>query len=393
MREFVIHSGRVIAPEGILDGGSMHVRGKRIAHVSAERLYVPGAQEIDAKGRYVSPGFIDIHVHGGDGAYFAQGTVDAFETVTKLHCQYGVTSLQVTPSALPFEGFETLFQGYRQWLAEDRSGGSEILGIHLEGPFFNLEQRGAQPPQFIRDPTPEDITYLLDNADIINEMTIAPEVPGALDVIRALSSHGILMSAGHSNAREADMLKAIEAGLRHVTHIYSGMSSMVRVGPWRVPGVLEVGLTHPDLTIEMISDGCHLPATLLKLIVRCRGTDRICIVSDAIRAAGLEDGFQFAFDGQDAVVDQGVAIMADQTCFVGSVQPVGRMVRNILDLVGTTLLETIGMATTVPAKVIGVDNRKGKLAVDMDADVIIFDDEIKYNMTMVGGEIVYQDDL
>jgi N-acetylglucosamine-6-phosphate deacetylase len=393
MKETVIHSGRVIAPEGILDGGSVHIRDNRIARVSAERLYVPGAVEIDAKGRYVSPGFVDIHVHGGDGAYFPQGTPDAFEAVTKLHCRYGVTSLQVTPAALPFEGFATLFTGYRQWLEEGRSGGADILGIHLEGPFFNLAQRGAQPPQFIRDPTADDIAYLLDNADIINEMTIAPEVPGALEMIRALSDHGILMSAGHSDAREVDMLKAIDAGLRHVTHIYSGMSSMIRVGPWRVPGVLEVGLTHPDLTIEMIADGCHLPATLLKLITRCRGTDRICIVSDAIRGAGLPEGLEFAFEGQEAIVEQGVAIMADRTCFVGSIQPVGRMVGNVLRLVGTSLIETVAMATSIPAKVIGVDDRKGSLRTDKDADVTIFDDDINCNMTMVGGEIVYQNDL
>jgi N-acetylglucosamine-6-phosphate deacetylase len=168
---------------------------------------------------------------------------------------------------------------------------------------------------------------------------------------------------------------------------------MIRVGPWRVPGVLEVGLTHPDLTLEMIADGCHLPATLLKLIVRCRGTDRICIVSDAIRGAGLPEGLEFSFDGQAAIVEQGVAQMADRSCFVGSVQPVGRMVGNVLRLVGTSLLETIAMATSIPAKVIGVDDRKGSLEPVKDADVTIFNDEIEFNMTMVGGEIVHQKDL
>ena len=393
VQEYLIYGGRVVSPEGVWENGSVHVRDERIAQVSKERLYVPGAKEIDARGRYVTPGLIDIHVHGGDGAYFSQSTVEAFETVAKLHCQYGVTALQVTPSALPFEGFEKLIAAYRQWVEEDRSGGSELLGIHLEGPFFSMEQRGAQPPQFIREPTSDDAAYLLDNADIINEMTIAPEVPGALELIRTLSSHGILVSSGHTDAREEDMLKAIDAGLRHVTHIYSGMSSMVRIGPWRVPGALEVGLTHPDLTIEMIGDLRHLPVTLVNLIIRARGTDRICLVSDALRAAGKPEGFRFLSDGQEVVVEEGVAMMADHTCFAGSIQPVGRMLRNMVQTVGVPFLEALGMTTTVPARILGIDERKGKLATDMDADITIFDEDFNYHLTMVGGEIVHQQDL
>lgn len=393
MQDTIIYNGRVITPAGLWDGGSVRVRGNKIAEVSKQRIYMPGAREIDAKGRYVSPGFVDIHVHGGGGEWFSNPSPDAFEQIAKLHCQYGVTALQVTPSALPMEDLTKIFAAYRQWLAEGRTGGSELIGIHLEGPFFNMEQRGAQPPQFIRPPTKEDAKVLLDNADVIKEMTIAPEVPGALELIRELAANGIVMAAGHTNAREDDMLKAIDAGLTHVTHVYSAMSMVVRIGPWRVPGVLEVALTHPALTLEMISDGCHLPATLLKLITRARGTDRIAIVSDALHAAGLPEGLRFDFDGQAAIVDQGVAIMADYTCFVGSIQPVGRMLRNVLKLTDVPFLEVVNMATSVPAKIVHVDDRKGKLVPGMDADITMFDDEIAFAMTMVGGEIVYAKSL
>lgn len=383
----------MIAPEGIWDGGAVHVRGQKIVAVSREPLTVPGAQVMHAAGRYVSPGFVDIHIHGGNGYRFSDCTLEAFEAITRLHARYGVTSLQATPSALPFEAFQPLFATYRAWLREGRGGGSEILGIHLEGPFFSMEQRGAQPPQFIRPPTPEDTRLILDNADIIREMTIAPEVPGALEMIRELASHGIVVAAGHTAAKEPEILRAVEAGLSHVSHIYSGMSSMVRVGPWRVPGMLEVGLTHPALTVEMIADGKHLPPTLMKLVVRARGIDRTAIVSDAIQAAGLPEGTRFLSDGQEVFVEDGVAIMGDRTCFAGSIQPVGRMVHNVIELVGLPLREAVRMATEVPARIIHVDDRKGKLAAGMDADITIFDDEIAFALTMVRGEIVYREGI
>ncbi len=389
MADILIRDGRVITDEGIWDGGSVHIRGDKIANVAKGMLHVPGAKVIEAAGRYVSPGFIDIHVHGGDGAAFSDATLDAFEKITRFYARYGVTALQATPSALPLEGMREVLEAYREWRRQPGGGGSAILGVHLEGPYFSMEQKGAQPPQYIRNPGAEDFALLLDNTDIITEVTLAPEIPGALELTRQLAARGVVVAAGHSSAKEYEILPAIEAGLSHVAHIYSSMSTVIREGPWRVPGLLEVGLTHPALTGEMIADGKHLPPTLMRLIVRCRGTDRLCMVSDAMRAAGGPEGVKFASEGAEIIIEDGVAIMADRTCFAGSITPLGRMVRNVIQLIDMPLLEAVKMAARVPAQVLRIANRKGRLAPGLDADVVIFDDDINIWLTMVGGEIVY----
>jgi N-acetylglucosamine-6-phosphate deacetylase len=390
MTDILIRGGRVITDEGIWDGGTVHLRGGKIVQVSRGALQVAGAQVIDAAGKYVSPGFIDIHVHGALEATFSDATMEAFEKITRFYARYGVTALQCTPSALPLEEMRAVIAAFRQWKREGRHGGSEMLGIHFEGPYFNQAQRGAQPPQYIRNPGPEDFKLMLENTDVITEVTLAPEIPGAIELTKELVARGVLVSAGHSNGRDYELNPAIEAGVSHVTHIYSGCSMVIREGPYRVPGLVEVGLTHPKLTVEMIADGKHLPPTLMKLIVRARGLDRLCIVSDAIRAAGGPEGVRFMSDSAEVVIQDGVAMAADMSCFHGSITPLGWMVYNLIKLVELPLLDAVRLATRNPAKILHVDDRKGRLAAGMDADVAIFDEQINVAMTIVGGEIVYK---
>lgn len=389
MTDTVIIGGRVILDGILLDGGSVHLRGSKIAAVSMGPLHIPGATVIDAAGRYVSPGFIDLHVHGALQRSFSDATIESFDILTRFYARYGITALQATPSALPLAGMRRVLDAYRKWRDGKYRGGSEILGVHLEGPYFSQEQRGAQPPRYIRAPGSDDLALLRDNLDIITEISLAPEVPGNVALTRELSSHGVVVAAAHSAAKEYEILPAIEAGLSHVTHIYSGSSMVIREGPYRVPGLVEVGLTHPALTVEMIADGKHLPPTLMRLITRARGTDRTCIVSDAISAAGRPEGERFESEGAEVVIQDGVAMMADMTCFAGSITPLGRMVYNLMTLIDMPLLEAVKMATVVPARVLHIENRKGRLAPGLDADVVIFDEQINVDKTIVSGQVVY----
>jgi N-acetylglucosamine-6-phosphate deacetylase len=375
-----------------MDPGVVQITEGRVLSVSAEDLRDIEGPELDAHGMYLSPGFIDIHVHGGAGADFSDGTLEAFETITQFYPRRGVTALQVTPAALPLEDTVRVLEVTRQWLQEGSRPGSRILGVHLEGPFLNIEQSGAQPPDNVGAPVPAHVERLLGFDDVITEMTLAPELPGAIDLIRELKRRGILVAAGHSQAREEHVVAAIEAGLSHTSHIYSSMSTVVRDGPWRVPGLLETTLVYDELTTEMIADGRHLPPTLMRLVYKCKGPDRLSLVSDAMRGAGGAEGDEFEFAGQKVIVEDGVAMLPSRVAFAGSVTPLDTAVRNVVNYLGISVEDAIRMVTRNPAALLGIEDRKGSIEPGMDADLTLLDDDMEVHATIIGGEVVYTRD-
>jgi N-acetylglucosamine-6-phosphate deacetylase len=385
----VIYNARVITPRGILDCGVVRIEDGRITSVSADGLRGAPCPAIDAQGRYLAPGFIDIHVHGGAGADFSDGTMEAYETITQFYPSRGVTALQVTPAALPLDETIEILKLTRRWMHEDIRGGSIVLGVHLEGPFLNIEQSGAQPPENVGAPLPAQVEHLLRYDDVITEMTLAPELPGALALIRDLKRRGILVAAGHSQAREKDVLAAIEAGLSHTSHIYSSMSTVVREGPWRIPGLLETTLVYDELTTEMIADGRHLPPTLMRLVYKCKGPDRLSLVSDAMRGAGRAEGEVFEFAGQTVIVEDGVAMLPSRAAFAGSVTPLDTAVRNVIEMLGVSVPDAVRLVTRNPAELLGIQGQKGAIEPGMDADLTIFDDEINIETTIIAGEVVH----
>lgn len=391
---YYLIGGTVITPHRILPNSGLLIEGSKIKNLFAMDSFHPhnGIKMLDVKGAYIAPGFIDMHLHGGGGADVMDGTPEAFVTIAKVHAKGGTTSIvpsTITSSIQDLKRTITAFEETRKM----EISGSQLLGLHLEGPYFAPSQKGAQDIRFIKVPVRDEYLGILESSSSIIRVSAAPELPGGLELGRELRKRGILASIGHTDASYDEVLLAIEAGYSHVTHLYSGMSGVHRVRAYRVAGVIESGLLLDDLTVEIIADGKHLPASLLKLIYKCKGSDRIALCSDSIRAAGMPEG-EFVLgnpeDGQITLVDEGVAWLPDRTAFAGSVATANLLVRNMINLAGVSLPDAVKMATLTPARILKIDDAKGSIDKGKDADIVVFDDDINVRMTIVEGEIAYQ---
>lgn len=381
-------NGRVILPQEMVTGKAVVVEGQKIAGlVDADSLGTE-VEKIDVGGRYIAPGLIDIHIHGALGHTFNEPTEEAFATITEENARRGVTSLLATVAAAPIPDMVRCLEFCRQWMGELHEG-AQVLGVHLEGPYFSLAKKGALDPQNIRTPDDGTPDILLEHHDVLKMMSYAPELPGALELTARLTRLGIVPAAGHSSATDEDVLAAMKAGLRHIIHVWSGQSSTVREGPWRKPGLLEATLVFDQLTAEMIADNKHLPPTLMKLAYKCIGADRLCIVSDATSGAGMAEGTRFRMGEMEYEVHDGVGMVLDRTSFAGSTTLVNQMVPILTDAVGVPLAEAVRMATLTPARVIGLDDGKGSLEAGKEADLAIFADDFTAWRTMIGGRWVY----
>jgi len=385
---FALTNGRVILPQEIVTGKAILVEGKKILGITDADSLGAEAEKMDVGGRYIAPGLIDIHTHGALDHTFNEPTVEAFASITEENAARGITSLLATISTAPIPDLVKCLKFSRQWIHEPHEG-SQVLGVHLEGPYFSLAQKGAQDPENIRAPDDGTPDVLLEHHDVMRIMTYAPELPGALELTARLARLGIVPAAGHSSARDEDVLAAMKVGLRHAIHVWSGQSSTVREGPWRKPGLLEATLVFDELTAEMIADNKHLPPTLMKLAYKCIGADRLCVVSDATSGAGMPEGARFRMGEMEYEVHDGVGMMFDRTAFAGSTTLVNQMVPILTDAVGIPLVEAVRMATLTPARVIGFDDCKGSLEAGKDADLAVFEDDFTAWRTMIGGRWVY----
>jgi len=394
-----ILNGKVITPSRIIENGGLRMAGGEITHVFSGKGPMDyydeaGAAVIDVKGDYVCPGFIDLHLHGGGGADFMDGTVEAIDTVCKAHAKGGSTSILATTLTSSDADLRSALEAFRK--AEERHcplPGSRPFGIHMEGPYFCDAQRGAQDPRYLKNPSPDHYEPLLEEYPEILRVSAAPELPGALELGRRLRLRGILASAGHTDATFEQIEEALDAGYTHMTHLYSGMSGVRRIMARRVAGAVEAGLLLDSLTVEIIADGVHLPPSLLRLIYKCKGPSKIALITDALRAAGMPEGeykLGSSEDGQKIIVDEGVAWLPDRTAFAGSVALANRLVRNMVELAGAPLKEAVEMMSLTPARIIGMDSVTGSLDPGKRADVVILDDKLDVRMTIVAGTTVYE---
>jgi N-acetylglucosamine-6-phosphate deacetylase len=372
-------------PDKIVNGSTLVVEGANIDGIVATGSLSPDVERIDVGGRYIAPGLIDVHTHGALGHTFNEPDTEAFAAIAAEQLRHGVTSLLATVATASIPDLIRCLVFSREWMAAPRPG-AQVLGVHLEGPYFSMAQRGAQDPEHLRSPDDGTAELLLEHHDVLRIMSYAPELPGAVDLTRRLVALGIVPAAGHSDAREEHVWAAIDAGLRHAIHIWSGQSSTVREGPWRKPGLLEVSLVAEELTVEMIADNRHLPPTLMRLAYRSVGAKRLCVVSDATSGAGLPEGARFRMGGMQYEVHDGVGMLLDRTAFAGSTTFVNRMAAILHDAVGVPLVEAIRMASLVPAQVIGRADRKGSLTPGKDADIAIFDDDLAVWRTLIAGQ-------
>ncbi|MGI8405941.1 MAG: N-acetylglucosamine-6-phosphate deacetylase [Thermomicrobiales bacterium] len=384
VRSIALINGRVILPDQIVEHYALVVTNGLISGVTAHPEISRDTEIVDVGGRYISPGLIDIHVHGAEGATFNDPTAESFRTITGACLSRGITSVLATIATAAIPDLIASLAMVRAWRASPRSG-CAVLGAHLEGPYFSLQQKGAQDPKHIRTPDDGTVDSLLEYSDIMRIMTFAPELPGATALASRLSERGVVPAMGHSDAKDVDVYKAMERGARHAIHLWSGQSSTIREGAWRKPGLLEASLASDVLTGEMIADNRHLPPTLMKLAWKCFGSDRLCLISDATSGAGLPEGSPFVMGEMEYVVEGGVGMTLERTSFAGSSTLLNQMVPIVHAEVGVPLPEAVRMASLTPARIIGVDDHKGSLESGKDADIAIFNEDFSAWKTMIGG--------
>ena len=386
-----IFNGRVITPSGIIPEGTVLISGDTITSVGKNNIDFPGAIEIDAKGKYVSPGFIDIHVHGGGGYDFMDGTEEAFLKVAETHARYGTTSMLPTTLTGSKEQILNTLAVYEKANNLNKKG-SQFLGIHLEGPYLAMNQRGAQDPRYIRDPDPGEYNEIVNSSSFIKRWSAAPELKGAIEFGRFIKSRGILPAIAHTDAIYEEAEEAFRNGYTLVTHFYSAMSGVTRRNAFRYAGVVEAGYLIDEMDVEIIADGVHLPAPLLKLVYKIKGAERTALITDAIRAAAMPPGEYVLGNintGMKIISEDGVAKLPDRSSFAGSIATADRLVRTMINTAGISLEDAITMISATPARIIGVSEKKGALSAGKDADIVLFDQDINISMTIRKGEIIY----
>lgn len=385
-------NGRIILPQEIVTGQAIVIEGRKIIGLGPLDSLGSDMERLDVGGRLITPGLIDLHTHGALGHTFNESTAEAFAMITIEQASRGVTSLLATTMTDTISNLVQCLEFSRRWM-QTPSQGAKLLGVHVEGPYFCQAQRGAQNPAHIRNPDDGTPALLLAHHDVIKIMSYAPELPGALNLTSQLVKLDIVPAAGHSNAKDEEVLAAMKCGLRHIIHVWSAQSSTVREGPWRKPGLLEASLTFDGLTVEMITDNKHLPPTLMKLAYKCLGPDRLCVISDATSGAGLPEGSRFRMGELEYEVCDGVGMMLDRSAFAGSTTLLNQMIPILTEVVGVPMVEAVRMATLTPAQVIGYADRKGSITVGKDADLAIFEADFTAWRTMSAGQWVYTTNL
>ena len=387
----LIRNVKIIFPTSILPGTVIVEDGKiKDVICGNPQIDVEQMQVVDGEENYLSPGFIDVHTHGAGNADFMDATETAVQTAIKMHLQHGTTSIVPTTLTSTKESLMEFLKFFNS-IPLVSEGYPEILGLHLEGPYFSEKQRGAQDKKYLRNPEAEEYMEAFKISNRIIRWSFAVELPGSEEFLKQLKQRNIVASLAHSDADCRTVMRAYDEGVSALTHFYSCMSGVTRKNAYRVAGAIEAGYLLDDLYVEVIADGCHLPGELLKLIYKIKSSSRICLVTDSMRAAGMPDGIYklgALGRGQESIIEDGVAKVMDRSAFAGSVATMDRLVRTFWKLTGAPLHEVVRMATLSPASLIGVQDRKGSISCGKDADLLIFDENISIKKMMIRGEWV-----
>ncbi len=383
-KRIIIINGTIITPFHLVSGKAIVVEKGRIREiVNKEELNTAtliGAEVIEGKDKYIVPGYIDIHVHGGGGSDVMDGDYEAINQIAIAHSHFGTTSFLPTTMTM---SKDKIIRSLRSICEAVKKGtaGAEILGIHMEGPYINPEKKGAQREEDIKKISlGEFLEFNQASGNLIRLVTIAPEMPGAIGLIK----QGIIASVGHTNATYVQTQAGIQAGLSHVTHTFNAMRGLHH----REPGVIGAALTSPELTVEVIADGIHIHPIVLKILTKIKEGEKIVLITDSMRAAGLKEG-TYDLGGQEVIVTKGQARLKDGT-LAGSVLTMDKAVKNMASKVGVPLPKAIQMASFNPARSIGIDDKKGSLEPGKDADIVILNKNLETELTIVAGKIVYR---
>ncbi|MBQ8441521.1 MAG: amidohydrolase family protein [Clostridia bacterium] len=377
-----IKSNRIILDDGLFEG-YVYFENEKIVDVTEKEL--PFTAEYDATGYYVSPGFIDMHTHGGGGNPF-EGSVDDIVAGCNFHLRHGTTTICPTISAAVFDSMARSVENVEAAMKDPRVTGM-IIGAHLEGPYLSKEQAGAQCPTFITSPQEDEYLHLLKkHGDAIARWSYAPENDEGEKFAKALKQYGVVASAGHTNAIYDDMLRASENGCNLITHLYSCTSTITRDHGFRRLGVIETAYLLDDMYVEIICDGKHLPPELIKLIYKCKGSDRIALITDSLALAGTDQTHGW-MQSTEFIIEDGVCKLMDRSAFAGSIATADRLVRVAVKEADIPVAEAVKMITKVPASIMGL-SQKGSIAKGLDADLVVFDENIEIKEVFAMGKQV-----
>lgn len=359
--------------------------GVFVGAVSEETAMEWTEDMIDAQGLYLAPGFVDIHVHGGGGADFMDGTEQAFHTVCKTHALHGTTSLVPTTFAGTEEEQNIFFKAYRK--AKKNPQGAKMLGIHLEGPYLSTVQSSAYAQEYLREPQKEEYKKVLEKGKDILRWSVAPELEGALEMGKYLKERGVVASIAHSNATSALVHQAVENGYSLVTHLYMGMSIVRRINGVRVGGVVEAAFLLDKLSVELLADGVHLPLDMIEMVYKIKGPDKVALITNSMRAAGkpLEECLIGGKkSGRRVTIADGVAKLMDGRMLAGSVATADTVLKTAVQA-GISLVDAVTMFTETPARLMGKYPQAGTLNQGQAADFVLLDKDLAVVDTYVNG--------
>ena len=384
-------NARLILPERIQPAGALRVRDGCIAEISGPGETIaaePGEAVLDANGKFLAPGFVDMHIHGALRRDSMEANPEAFSQICKFHASGGTTALALTTVSAPQSEIVAVLKAAGS-IDPNVTGGARIVGIHIEGPYFSKEKPGAHLPDLLRQPNPAEYSEWLQYRDRITQVTLAPELPGALPCIEALCAAGIRVSGGHSDAWDEEAAAGFAHGMRQATHTFNCMSSARRRGAYRVAGLLEFAMGEPEMLCELIADGHHVSPTLMRALYRAKGAEGIALVTDAGGGAGLAVGESFMVGCIKAVVHKGISLTEDGSALACSVARMNELVRTMVEKVDVPLQEAIRMASLNPAKALGLDHTLGSLQTGLKADLVLLNDDLGVEMTFLEGQRVF----
>lgn len=377
-----IINATILTPQGWLKDGSVLIEDSKILEVTNCDLPIVGATLIDAKGTYIVPGGVEMHVHGGGGRDFMEGTEEAFRVAIAAHMKHGTTSIFPTLSSSTMPMIRDAAAATEKLMSEPDS---PVLGLHLEGPYFNLKMAGGQIPENIKNPDPEEYIPLLEETHCIKRWDAAPELPGTMQFGKYITSKGILASVAHTQAEYEDICTAYQAGYTHATHFYNAMPGFHKRHEYKYEGTVESIYLIDPMTVEVIADGIHVPPTILRLVYKIKGVERTALITDALACAASDS--QTAFDPR-VIIEDGVCKLADRSALAGSIATMDRLIRTMVQKAEIPLEDAVRMASETPSRIMGVYDRKGSLAKGKDADILSLDKDLNIKAVWAMGKIV-----
>ena len=366
----IITNAQILTSDGWIANGAISFANGRITSIQEEIPHDPSDNIIDAQGAYIVPGFIDMHVHGGGGRDFLEGSDEAFRAIALTHLQHGTTAIYPTLAVAPFEAFQRAIETTERLMNEPDS---TIMGLHLEGPYLNPTMAGGQEPEYICQPDAETYRQILENSACIKRWDAAPEVEGALEFGRYASSRGTVVSIAHTTADYDTLKEAYEAGYTHATHFYNAMTGVHKKREFKHEGTIEGIYLIDDMTVELVADGIHVPAAILQLVHKIKGVERTALVTDAMAYAVTDSN---SLDNSRIIIEDGVCKLADRSALAGSIATMDHLVRTMVGKASIPLDDAVRMASETPARIMGIYDRKGSLEVGKDADMVMLDKDL-----------------